>query len=344
MFATYDRIGDQSISSMSSLKSNSAAASTIVIDGVTLPVLTEEPKTWLGSSLLSAAQITKGGLQLLVNLSQKMHWLAVAGKGGDERLKHKVIGTVFYEPSTRTSCSFQAASARLGGSYIHVDGQGNTSTGKKGETLQDTIQCLQCYTDCTILRHPVKGSIATCVPYLEKPIINAGDGTGEHPTQALLDVYTIYNELYGVKTHTNGSTASPLSTQKVVLQSRLVVVLLGDLKHGRTVHSLAKLLCVTQNVLWKDQLILRFCAPIEDIQVPSEIVDFCMSHNEDNRVVCEFFVDPVLACQDANVLYVTRIQSERFESEAAYNALKVCHVEGRSFTCQFSSYSLFVFC
>jgi aspartate carbamoyltransferase catalytic subunit len=308
---------------MSSLKSNATATSTIVIDGVALPVLTEEPKTWLGSSLLSAAQITKGGLQLLVNLSQKMHWLAVAGKGGDERLKHKVIGTVFYEPSTRTSCSFQAAAARLGGSYIHVDGQGNTSTGKKGETLQDTIQCLQCYTDCTILRHPVKGSIGTCVPYLEKPIINAGDGTGEHPTQALLDVYTIYNELYGVKTHANGSSASPLLTQKVVLQSRLIVVLLGDLKHGRTVHSLAKLLCVTQNVLWKDQLILRFCAPNDDIQVPSEIVDFCMSHNEDNRVACEFYVDPVSACQDANVLYVTRIQSERFESEAAYNALKV---------------------
>jgi aspartate carbamoyltransferase catalytic subunit len=306
------------------MKSNQISGNnTIVIDGVPLPVLTEHPSSWLGSSLLSAAQITKGGLQLLILLSQQMHHMVVAGKGGDERLKHKVIGTVFYEPSTRTSCSFQAAAARLGGNYIHVDGQGNTSTGKKGETLQDTIQCLQCYTDCTILRHPVKGSIAKCLPVLQKPIINAGDGTGEHPTQALLDVYTIYNELYGVKNPTNGSNASPLMGQKVVLQSRLVVVLLGDLKHGRTVHSLAKLLCVTQNVLWKDQLVLRFCAPNEDIQVPSEIVDFCLSHSQGNRVVCEHYTDPVSACQDANVLYVTRIQIERFASEAAYNAVKV---------------------
>ena len=116
-------------------------------------------------------------------------------KGGDDRLKHRVLGTVFYEASTRTSCSFQAAVMRLGGTFIHVDGKGNSSANKKGESLEDTIRCLECYTDATVLRHPVQGSVGRVIDIAMKPVLNAGDGVGEHPTQALLDVFTIRDEL-----------------------------------------------------------------------------------------------------------------------------------------------------
>lgn len=263
-----------------------------------LPTLTEDLETWKGSSLLSVTQITPNGLQLLFRLAQSMRDL-VRTKGGDDRLARFVLGTVFFEASTRTSCSFQAAMLRLGGKTIHVDGVGNSSAGKKGETLQDTIQCLECYTDVTVLRHPLEGSVEKVINIARKPVINAGDGIGEHPTQAILDVFTIYDEL-------NYSTPKPLT-----------LVMLGDLRNGRTVHSLAKLL--SRSDVWAEKLILRYCSPA-GLEMPQYVQDFVGQNNNVVQEVCNDLKD---ACHEANVLYVTRIQRERFESNEAYEAVKV---------------------
>jgi aspartate carbamoyltransferase len=137
-------------------------------------------------------------------------------------LKGKVLANAFYEPSTRTSSSFAAAMTRLGGSVISIND--TASSVAKGESLPDTVRTLECYADIIVLRHPLAGSAQLAASHARVPIINAGDGIGEHPTQALLDVFTIREELGTV----NG----------------LRVTLVGDLKHGRTVHSLVHLLCL----------------------------------------------------------------------------------------------------
>lgn len=273
-----------------------------------LPTLTGEASTWKGSHVLSVTQMDLGGLRLLFRVSQEMRTL-VRSKGGDNRLAHRLLATVFYEASTRTSCSFQAAMQRLGGSHIHVDGGkgSNTSASKKGESLQDTVRCLECYTDLTVLRHPIKGTLAQVAAASEKPVINAGDGVGEHPTQALLDVFTIYDEL----------------KLKRLPSRRLTVVLLGDLKHGRTVHSLVLLLAASKGLIWTEELILRYCSP-GALRMPHEIQKFVADTAPD--VVQEMYSSLTEACEGdipVNVLYVTRIQKERFESEKAYNEVKV---------------------
>jgi aspartate carbamoyltransferase len=275
-----------------------------------LPTLTEDPASWKDSSLLSVTQVTSGGLKLLFQVAQEMRTL-VREKGGDDRLKHTVLCTVFYEASTRTSCSFQTAMLRLGGSSIHVDGQGNSSAGKKGETLEDTIKCLQCYTDVTVLRHPEQGSVRRIMAATTKPIINAGDGIGEHPSQAFLDVFTISDEL---------DLQDP---QNPALS--LTIVLLGDLKNGRTVHSLVKLLAHTK--FGGKQLTLRYCAP-KGLEMPEDVKEFCAQYD---YVKQETVVDPKEACQGAHVLYVTRIQRERFESDAAYAKVKGTYVVDENF-------------
>jgi carbamoyl-phosphate synthase/aspartate carbamoyltransferase/dihydroorotase len=265
-----------------------------------LRALTEDPASWKRASLLSVSQISPGGLELLFSTARSMRDL-VRTAGGDERLKHKLLATVFYEASTRTSGSFQAAMMRLGGTTLHIDGQGNTSAGRKGETLEDTIRCLECYSDITVLRHPVQGSVSNVIEMATKPVINAGDGIGEHPSQALLDVFTIYDELQ-------------LSRQP---RHSLNVVMLGDLKHGRTVHSLAKLLCTSP--IWSQQLTLRYCAP-DGLEMPSYVQHYCSQHP---NVVQQESASLQEAIQDAHVLYVTRVQRERFDSNEEYEKVKV---------------------
>lgn len=263
-----------------------------------LPTLTEDPSSWKDASLLSVTQITAPGLKYLCSIAQSMRDL-VRSKGGDNRLENRILATVFYEASTRTSCSFQAAMQRLGGTFIHVDGQGNSSAAKKKESLSDTIRCLECYTDVTVLRHPQTGSVAKVIEKCAKPVLNAGDGVGEHPTQALLDVFTIFDELN-------------LATGK----RPLTVVLLGDLKHGRTVHSLARLL--TTCGLWEESLTLRYVSPT-GLEMPQGTQDSCKQPGVNQAE----FSSLEEACQGADVLYVTRVQRERFESEEAYEKVKV---------------------
>lgn len=272
-----------------------------------LATLTGEAASWKGASIFSCTQITAEGLTLLSETAQKMREL-VRSDGGDDRLLRKVLGTVFFEASTRTSCSFQAAMLRLGGKTLHVDGDGNSSAGKKGETVEDTIRCIECYTDVTVLRHPEEGSVLKVIEKASKPVINAGDGTGEHPTQALLDAFTIYDEL-------------KLQQWKL---PKLIVVFLGDLKNSRTVHSLVKLLAHTGG--FDQKLVLRYCSP-KGLEIPKELEEFVSKYE---GVEQHPYQDIKKAILNASVLYVTRVQRERFESESAYEAVKV-----RRFVLQF---------
>jgi len=191
-------------------------------------------------------------------------------------LKNRIMTTLFYEPSTRTSCSFQAAMLRLGGSVIPVPV--DQSSVQKGESLQDTIRTLCCYSDVIVLRHPEKGSVLEATKVSTKPILNAGDGTGEHPTQALLDLFTIQQELGRVKHFT--------------------ITFTGDLTHGRTVHSLVRLLVHFPNI----KVLYASLFPM-----PPDIVDFVASHGIEQRVTT---LEEALP--ETDVLYVTRIQKERF--------------------------------
>ena len=262
-------------------------------DSIRVGSLTSDPASWKGQSLVSVTQLDNSGFDLLVEVAQQMKTL-VKEKGGDDRCKHQILATVFYEASTRTSGSFQAAMQRLGGTILHVDGQGNSSAAKKKETLEDTIKCLECYVDAVVLRHPETGSVPRVAQATQKPLISGGDGIGEHPTQALLDSFTMYDELQ----------AGPK-----------IVVMLGDLKHGRTVHSLAKLLAQLRG----SELTIRYCSPAS-LEVPDYVKDFC----EEKGVTQEFYRSLEEAVKDdAQVLYVTRVQKERFASEAEYNVMKV---------------------
>ena len=274
----------------------------IFLDVPVMNTLTSDKSSWQRTHLLSAAQLTPDGLKLLFEVSSSMRKL-VKEEGGDDRLKRKVLATIFYEASTRTCCSFQAAMKRLGGEVIHVDAGsgGNSSAGKKGETLTDTINCLECYVDVTVLRHPVVGSAKKAASKAAKPIVNAGDGVGEHPTQALLDLYTIWDELGSERV--NGSPGT----------KPITVVLVGDLKHGRTVHSLCKLIARSGM-----EIRLKFCSP-EVLAMP----DYIKVYMNERSVL--FQEEPNLnkAVDGADVLYVTRVQKERFDSIQDYNAVKV---------------------
>lgn len=181
-------------------------------------------------------------------------------------LHNKIMSTVFYEPSTRTLCSFQSAMLRLGGSVINVDV--SRSSVQKGESIEDTIRAMEIYSDVIILRSPHA--------VVSPKVINAGDGTNEHPTQALLDVYTIHTEL----------GLGPLT-----------ITLVGDLKHGRTVHSLVKLLD-------KYPVTFIYVSP-KGLEMPSDVM---------SRVTRE---QRILSLEEAvritDVLYVTRVQTERFD-------------------------------
>src|SRR5512136_1732039 len=164
--------------------------------------------------------------------------------GTFDLLKGKILANLFYEPSTRTSSSFLSAMERLGGSVIPIS-EVRYSSVAKGESLPDTIRTLEAYSDVIVLRHPETGSAALAAKYARKPIINAGDGIGEHPTQALLDLFTIHEELGKI--------------------DGLTVTMLGDLKYGRTVHSLARLLSLYS-------VVIHYVSP-EILRMPKEILD-----------------------------------------------------------------------
>nr|UPQ64783.1 CAD protein [Plectrocnemia conspersa] len=242
----------------------------------------------IGKHILSVDMFSKEHLNDIFNLAQFMKSSVYKGRCLDEYLKGKVMASIFYEVSTRTSCSFAAAMQRLGGTVIHTDA--NTSSAKKGESLEDSVTIMASYADVVVLRHPKPGAVANSALHSRKPIINAGDGVGEHPTQALLDIFTIREEIGTV----NG----------------LTITMVGDLKNGRTVHSLARLL-----TLYHVQL--RYVSP-PSLGMPKHVTDYVHSKGINQTVYHN--LNDVLS--DTHVLYMTRIQRERFESQEEYE--KVC--------------------
>ncbi|OQR72659.1 CAD protein-like [Tropilaelaps mercedesae] len=241
-----------------------------------------------GRHVLSADMFTKEQLHAIFDLAQHYSVAVHKGRPLDHVLRGRVMASIFYEVSTRTQCSFAAAMQRLGGSVVHMDG--NTSSVQKGESLEDTVTVMSGYSDVVVLRHPQPGAVARASVYSRRPVLNAGDGVGEHPTQALLDVYTIREEIGTV----NGKT----------------VTLVGDLKHGRTVHSLVRLLC-HYNVQ------LRYVAPA-GLSMPTHVRELVDAKNVP-QVDMESLEE---AIADADVVYVTRIQRERFASVDEYEQAK----------------------
>jgi aspartate carbamoyltransferase len=209
--------------------------------------------------------------------------------GYSNLLQGKLMASLFYEPSTRTSSSFIAAMSRLGGAVVPINEVVYSSV-TKGESLPDTVRTLESYTDVIVLRHPEVGSAAIAAHYCEKPIINAGDGVGEHPTQALLDIFTIEED-----------------HQRV---DGLSVAMVGDLKYGRTVHSLTRLLSLFNVKFY-------FVSP-EILRMPSELIE----EFKQKGIEYEELEDVSQAIDKADVLYVTRVQKERFADLAQYDAMK----------------------
>lgn len=248
--------------------------------------------TFLRNSVLSVKDFTRSDLHSLFTVAQEMR-LAVERQGVLDLLKGRLLCTMFYEPSTRTSSSFDAAMQRLGGRVVAV--AADSSSVKKGETLQDTIRSLACYSDAIVLRHPTEESADIAAKYSPVPIINGGNGSKEHPTQALLDLFSIREELGTV----NGIT----------------VTFMGDLKYGRPVHSLLYL-------LRHYQVRVQLVAP-KELSLPESIKTMLKEYNM-LSVETEQLTPELIAKSD--VLYCTRVQEERFKDREQYLRLKDTYI------------------
>lgn len=257
-----------------------------------LPFGENKNAEWYGKDIISVKQFRREDLEYIFGVAHEMRGM-VERIGTFDLLKGKILASLFYEPSTRTSSSFTAAMERLGGSVIPIN-EVKYSSVTKGETLADTVRTLECYADVIVLRHPEIGSAAIAAKAARKPVINAGDGIGEHPTQALLDAFTIKEEL------------GPFDG--------LTVTMLGDLKYGRTVHSLARLLSLFD-------VKLNYVSP-DILKMPKEVMDEVSEKNIPQNQFST--LDTVLP--ETDVLYVTRVQKERFENADEYEKVKGAYV------------------
>ena len=236
-----------------------------------------------GSDILSVAQFERPDLERIFAAADACLPIS-RGERVCDALRGRLLANLFFEPSTRTRLSFGAAFLRLGGALETTVGM-QFSSMAKGETLEDTIRVIDGYVDVLVLRHPELGSAERAAAVAEHPIINAGDGPGEHPTQALLDCYTILRE----RGTLDGAT----------------VAMVGDLRYGRTVHSLARLLA-----RYRDVTLLLVAPPI--LAMPQHVLDVLVRRG----VRFEVVPDLADAVRRADVLYVTRIQAERFDNPA----------------------------
>lgn len=225
-----------------------------------------------------------------------LHILEVAREFEQNReqnfLAGKVIACLFFEPSTRTRLSFEAAINRLGARVIGFPDARNTSQ-SKGETLEDTIKIISNYSDMIVMRHPVAGAAATAASVASVPVINAGDGANQHPTQTLLDMYSM------------------LKTQGTL--ENLTINMVGDLRFGRTVHSLCE-------AMWQFNPNLIFTAP-EELEMPRKYTEFLDSKGV-RYAKCTSLEEHI---KDCDILYMTRVQQERFPDREEYERVKDCY-------------------
>jgi aspartate carbamoyltransferase catalytic subunit len=234
-------------------------------------------------------------LEQLFKEAERMENLSRSGQL-PQPMNGKVMASLFYEPSTRTRLSFESAMTRLGGSVIGTEAASHFSSAVKGESLPDSIKIIGKYADVIVIRHPQEGSARLASEVSPIPVINGGDGPGQHPTQALLDMYTINKELGRI--------------------DNLSVAMVGDLFYGRTVHSLTYLLAQQNDIH------LYFVSP-EQLKMPKRIKTFL---KEEKGIPFEETTSLEDVAGKADVLYVTRIQKERFSNEEEYNKLKGTYV------------------
>lgn len=243
-----------------------------------------------GQHVLSVAQITDADIHTIFTYADHLSRMRSSEYQGV--LTGRTLACIFYEPSTRTSSSFIAAMSKLGGNVIPITQGVQFSSVSKGETLEDTITTLGQYADAIVLRHPETGAVRRAAEVSPVPVINAGDGIGEHPTQALLDLYTIQREVGRLE--------------------NLHVAFVGDLAYGRTVHSLIRLISRYPGIRFSliSPEILRLTQTLAP-NVPCEEVFVRKGLHE---------VTDLLQCAD--VVYMTRVQKERFPSLESYEAVK----------------------
>ena len=235
--------------------------------------------------IISIKDFSKSEINSILSYANKMIPYATGEKNA-VLLKGKVLSSLFFEPSTRTRLSFESAMNRLAGRVIGFSDP-TASSLKKGESLADTIRMADAYSDIIVIRHPLEGAARLAAEFSKAPVLNAGDGAGHHPTQCLLDLFTIYRG------------------KKHIEQQN--VVLVGDLKYGRTVHSLAYALALYGADL-------TFVSP-KSLQMPKEVVNEC----RDLGVTPHSTTKLEKVINTADVLYVTRIQKERFPDAEEYN-------------------------
>jgi len=251
----------------------------------------------MNRSLVTIAEHSREKIEYLINMASEFE------KHPNRRLlEGKVVATLFFEPSTRTRLSFETAANRLGARVIGFADPKVTS-GTKGETLKDTIMMVSNYADIIVMRHYLEGAARYASEVAPVPIVNAGDGANQHPSQTMLDLYSIYK--------TQGKL------------DNLNIYLVGDLKYGRTVHSLLM-------AMRHFNPTFHFIAP-DELAMPQIYKDYCVEHNIKYVETKEFNAE-VLA--DADILYMTRVQKERFPDLVEYERVKDSYLLKRDMLCK----------
>ncbi len=236
-------------------------------------------------SLVSISDLSKEEIVGLLNKAAEFE------KNPNQRiLQGKVVATLFFEPSTRTRLSFETAVNRLGGRVIGFS-DAKTSSQSKGETLKDTIMMVSNYADVIVMRHHLEGAARYASEISPVPIVNAGDGANQHPSQTMLDLYSIYK------------TQGTLENQ--------VITMVGDLKYGRTVHSLLEAMH-----FWNPRFNFVAC---EELKMPDKYKRFCEMHGIEYRETTDFSEE---AINESDILYMTRVQGERFSDVLEYERTK----------------------
>jgi len=248
-----------------------------------------------GKDILNTAQFSLQELNLIMNTAANFEKRVKSGEI-IRNMEGQVVASLFFEPSTRTRLSFETAINRLSARVITMANAASSSV-SKGETLADTIRTVDGYVDVIVMRHPMKGAAQLAADNASHPVINGGDGTGQHPTQALLDLYTIRKE-------------------KGVLGGQ-TVTFLGDLKNGRTVHSLGYFMALCKNKM-------IFVSP-KSLKMPAEITADLRSRGAE----IEETEDVEKALSVSDMVYVTRVQGERFEDPKEYEKVKGVYVINR---------------
>jgi aspartate carbamoyltransferase len=241
-----------------------------------------------GKDILHGNQFSKKDIDKTIQIASSFE-KELKKKDSFALLKGKILATLFFEPSTRTRLSFETAMQRLGGGVISM-ASAESSSAAKGETIADTARTVSQYADVIVIRHPRIGSAREAADAAPIPVINAGDGAGQHPTQALLDIYTIQKE--------SGSLRN------------LAVSVVGDLRNGRTVHALVELLSLYQARLY-------FVSPAS-LRMPEEIT----SNLKQKGVWIEETEDLEKAASESSLIYMTRIQKERFTDLTEYERVR----------------------